>query len=405
MFSQGRQTPAGSGRKGIMARAVAVVGVGQTRYGNRSEMTYPDLVREGVQAAFADAGLGPEDVDGVVFGTMPSMMEGVAMTHFYFADALRAVGKPLMKTETCGTTGMSLAITGYYWVASGMADVVLVVGSEKMHEGDSQATMSTVAEPFFFRPFTSGAPGIFSMLAQMWMDRHGIPEDKARDAAARVSVDHHRDALDNPYAHIKKAVTMEEVKGAPVIVYPSRLWDICPNSDGACAVIFACEEKVKKMSGKPAWVKGIGFCGDEYWFGDSDKVSWDGARETARQAYEMAGIRDPLKELDVAEIYNPFTYVELQHYECFGFCEAGTAPDRVLDGTFSRGGELPCDPSGGVLCSNPIGATALVRVAEAALQVTGRAGERQVEGARLALSHGLGGVAQFNGIMILGAEQ
>jgi len=326
------------------------------------------------------------------------------MTHFYFADALGAVGKPLMKTETCGTTGMSLAITGYYWVASGMADVVLVVGSEKMHEGDSQATMSTVAEPFYLRPFAAGAPGLFSMLSRMWMEKYDIPEEKAREAAARISVDHHKDAFDNPYAHIKKAVSMEEVKNAPVIVYPSRLWDICPNSDGACAVIFASEDMAKKMGNSPAWVRGVGFSGDEYWFGDSDKVSWQGALDTAAQAYKMAGIGNPLKELDVAEIYNPFTYVELQHYECFGFCDPGKGADEVLKGTFARDGQLPCDPSGGVLCSNPIGATALVRVAETALQVTGRAGDHQIGGARLAMAHGLGGVSQFNGIMILGAE-
>ena len=154
----------------------------------------------------------------------------------------------------------------------------------------------------------------------------------------------------------------------------------------------------------PAWVKGVGFSGDEYWFGDSDKVSWEGAVDTAKQAYIMAGITDPLKELDVAEIYNPFTYVELQHFECFGFCDPGKGADAALKGTFAREGELPCDPSGGVLCSNPIGATALVRVAEAAMQVTGKAGDHQIGGAKLALAHGLGGVSQFNGVMILGSE-
>jgi acetyl-CoA C-acetyltransferase len=161
----------------------------------------------------------------------------------------------------------------------------------------------------------------------------------------------------------------------------------------------------KKLSQKPAWVKGVGFCGDEYWFGDSDKVSWQCAIDTARQAYKMAGITNPLKEFDVAEIYNPFTYVELLHYECFGFCEPGQAADETLKGTFARDGKLPCDPSGGVLCTNPIGATALIRVAEAAMQVSGRAGDHQIDGAKLALAHGLGGVSQFNGIMILGSER
>lgn len=387
-----------------MGRPVAIIGVGQTKHGHRSEITYPDLVRLAVLDVLENAGISPDDIDGVVSGTMPSMMEGVALTHFYFADALRSVGKPILKTETCGTTGMSLAITGYYWVASGMADVILVVGSEKMYEGDSQATMSTVMEPFYLRPFMAGAPGIFSMLAQTWMERFNIDEEKARDAAAKLSVDHHRDAIDNPYAHIKKNLSMDEVKNSKVITYPLRLWDICPNSDGACAIIFASEEKAKKMCKNPAWIKGIGFSGDEYWFGDSDKVAWESAVGAVKQAYKTAGIINPRKELDVAEVYNPFTYVEMLHYECFGFCDRGQAVDNILNGCFAKGGELPCDVSGGVLCTNPIGATALIRVGEAAMQVTGKAGDHQIGGAKLALAHGLGGVAQFNGVMILGSE-
>jgi acetyl-CoA C-acetyltransferase len=106
----------------------------------------------------------------------------------------------------------------------------------------------------------------------------------------------------------------------------------------------------------------------------------------------------------VAEVYNPFTFQEMLFYECFGFCEPGGAPDLVLKGTFDKGGELPCDPSGGVLCTNPIGATGLVRVAETVLQVTGKAGEHQIPGAKTALSHAMGGVDQFNGIMIVGSE-
>ncbi len=142
-----------------MGRAVAIIGVGQTQHGRRMDVAYPDLVREAVLRVFEDTGLSPEDIDGVVSGTMPSMMEGIALTHFYFADAMQAIGKPILKTETCGSTGVSIAHTAYYWVASGMADLVLAVGHEKMNEGNSQATMTTVAEPFYQRYFISGAPG------------------------------------------------------------------------------------------------------------------------------------------------------------------------------------------------------------------------------------------------------
>ncbi|MCX5851937.1 MAG: thiolase domain-containing protein [Deltaproteobacteria bacterium] len=388
-----------------MGRPVAILGSGQTVHGRRFDVSYPELVKEAVDAVFETTGISPADIDGVVFGTMPSMMEGVALTHFYFADVLRSVGKPILKTETCGSTGVSLAITGYYWIASGMADLVLVVGSEKMHEGDAQATMTTVLEPFYQRFFISGAPGVFSMQSQGWTVRFGIPEDKIRAAATKLSIDHHHDAFDNPYAHIKKRLTEDEVNNARIITYPVRLWDVCPTSDGACAMLFASEKAAKKLGKKVAWVKGVGYSGDEYWFGDSDKAEWQCAISASRQAYEMAGIKNPRKELDVAEVYNPFTFQELLFYECFGFCGFGEACDLTLKGVFGRDGELPISPSGGVLCTNPIGATGLNRVAEAALQVTGQAGAHQIPGAKTSLAHAMGGVVQFNGVMILGSEK
>lgn len=388
-----------------MARPVGIVGSGQTQHGRRFDLTYPELVSEAVEACLKNTGVDPKDIDGVIYGSMPSMMEGVALTHFYFADALRSVGLPILKTETCGSTGISLAITGYYWIASGMADLLLVVGSEKMNEGDSQATMTSVLEPFYQMYFISGAPGIFSLQSQAWAERFGIPAEKIREAATRLSLDHHNDAFDNPYAHIKQKLTEEQINTARVITYPIRLWDVCPNSDGACAMIMASEKMAKKLARKPAWVKGIGYAGDEYWYGDSDKVNWQTAIQAAKQAYGMAGIKNPRKELDVAEVYNPFTYQEMLFYECFGFADFGKSPDLVLKGVFSRNGELPCDPSGGTLCTNPIGATGLVRVAEAAMQVQGLAGDHQIPGAKTALAHAMGGVVQYNGVMIVGSEK
>ncbi len=387
-----------------MGRPVAIIGTGQTKHGNRRDVSYPELVREAVKAAFEDSGITPKDIDGVVSGTMPSMMEGIGMTQFYLGDAMAAVGKPILKTETCGSTGMSIAHTAYYWVCSGEADMVLAVGHEKMREGESQAVMSSCFDPFYQKYFTSGAPGIFAMQCQDWATRYNIPEEKVRDAAALLSVINRDNALDNPYAHIKRKVTVEDVKKSPIISYPIRLLDVCPNSDGTCAVIFASEEKAKKIGTKAAWVKGVAYRGEEYNFGDGDKVEWQSAIQCAKQAYEQAGITHPRKELDLVEIYNPFTFQELLIFECFGFSERGKACDDILNGFYNRDGELPCDRSGGVLCTNPIGAAGLIRVAEAAMQVTGKAQDRQVEGARLALSHALGGVMQFNGLMILGSE-
>jgi len=385
-----------------MGQAVATIGTGQTKCGKRTDVSYPELIFEAVSRAFEDSGLAPNDVEAVISGSMPPAMEGVNNPHLYWTDAMGARGKPLIRIATCGSTGISLAHAGFYHVASGLFDLVLVVGAEKMYEGDPQGTMATVADPFFQRPFLAGAPGIFSLQSNEWAHRYGLDEKRVRMAAAQLSVRNHIDAIANPYAHIKINITIEDVLSSRVIAYPVRILDVCPASDGACAVIMASESKVKKLGVKrPAWIRGIGYCGEEAFFGEGDKVVWRSAIKAAKVAYNQAGITEPLKELDVAEIYNPFTFQEMLFYECFGFCEFGGACSLVEKGVVMKGGDLPCDPSGGVLCTNPIGATGLQRVAEVAMQVTGRAGDHQIPGAKMGLAHAMGGLDQFNGIMII----
>jgi len=384
-----------------MARKVAVVGTGQTRHGKRQDVSYPEMIREAVVAALEDAGLGWEHIDAVVCGSMPPPMEGTNAPHLWWADAMGACGKPLLRVATCGTTGISIAHAAYYHVASGLFDVVLAVGAEKQYEGESQGTMTTVGEPFFQRQFVAGAPGVFAYQCNEYAHRYNLDEERVRAAAAEIAVRNHVDALDNPFAHLRQRITVEDVLRSRVLAYPIRLLDCCPASDGACAVIFAAGEVATRITRTPAWVAGVGYAGEEHWVGDSDKVWWQSARQAALQAYRMAGITDPLEQLDVAELYNPFSFQELIFYELFGFCGPGEGCRLVEEGVVRRGGKLPCDPSGGVLCTNPIGATGLIRVAEAAMQVTGKAGAHQVEGARTALAHAIGGTQQINGVMIL----
>lgn len=384
-----------------MGQAVAIIGTGQTECGKRTDVSYPELIYEAVGRAFEDSGLSPEDIEAVVSGSMPPAMEGVANPHLYWADAMGAAGKPLIRTATCGSTGMSLAHTGFYHVASGLFDLVLVVGAEKMYEGDPQGTMATVADPFFQRPFLAGAPGIFSLQSNEWAHRYGLEEERVRMAAAQLSVRNHTDAFLNPYSHIKVKITVDDVVKSRVIAYPVRILDVCPGSDGACAVIMASERMVKKLGLKPAWIRGVGYSGEEAFFGEGDKVAWQSAILAAKRAYKQAGITDPRNELDVAEVYNPFTFQEMLFYECFGFCDFGHGCELVEKGVVMKGGDLPCDPSGGTLCTNPIGATGLQRTAEAALQVTNKAGDRQIPGAKTGLAHAMGGLDQFNGVMIV----
>lgn len=164
---------------------------------------------------------------------------------------------------------------------------------------------------------------------------------------------------------------------------------------------MASERMAKKLGVKTAWIRGVGYYGEEAFFGEGDKVVWQSAINAAKTAYKQAAITNPRKELDVAEVYNPFTFQEMLFYECFGFCDFGKACELVEKGVVMREGDLPCDPSGGVLSTNPIGATGLQRVAEVVLQVTNKASDHQIPGARTGLAHAMGGLDQFNGIMII----
>ncbi len=386
-------------------RNVAIVGSGQTQHGRRDDVSFSELMFEAVQKALEDANLDISQVDAIVQGSMPPPMEGINANHLFFSDSIGGYSLPVLRTATCGSTGMSIAQVAYYHVSSGVFDVVLAVGAEKMYESDPQGTMSTVADPFFQRPFLAGAPGIFSLQSKEYLHRYGIEEDRLREAAAVLSVKHHKDAFDNPYAHIKIDISVEDVKKSKIIAYPVRLLDVCPASDGACAVIFTTEEIAKKMTTKPAWIKGVGYCGDEHFYGDSDKVQWKAAILAAQKAYKMAGIQNPRQEIDILEIYNPFTFQELLFYECFGFCDFGEACSLVESGAVMREGDIPCTPSGGVLCTNPIGASGLVRVAEAAMQVVGKAGAHQIPGAKTAFASAMGGMCQLVGAMVIGSEK
>ncbi len=235
----------------------------------------------------------------------------------------------------------------------------------------------------------AGAIGTFALAASEYMKRFGITEEQA----ALVAVKNRGNACLNPYAHLRKEITVEELMDSRVLAHPIKLLDMCPTSDGACAIIVASEETAKKKSpNRPAWFKALATRHDQPF--NADLPLLIGTRtlvDAGREAYAQAGITNPLKELDVAELYEPCTFAELSWYEALGFCEMGGGGRLVESGATRRGGELPVNPSGGAISTNCIGATAMIRVAEAALQIQGKAGERQVDGVNRAIATGFGG--------------
>jgi len=385
-----------------MRAKAAIVGVSQSKCGERTDVNQQELIYETVTKALEEASLDITDIDALVMGSMPAPMEGIMSPQLFWGDAAGPNMKPVTRVATCGTTGISTAQEAYYQVASGLFDVVLAVGFEKMYENDSpQAVMSTIWDYRYQYPFLAGAPGVFALQAMEYVYRYGLRGEDVREAAAMISARAHNDALDNPYAHIRKKVSVEDVLRSRIVCYPIRLLDSCPVSDGACVVIFASPRAARKITDSPAWVRGLSYRGDEQYVGDKDLVWWLSAYQAAHEAYRQADITEPSKQIDIAELYVPFSFLELTFLETFGFCGRGQAVKEVREGRFSREQGIPIAPSGGVLCTNPIGATALQRVGEAALQVMGLAGQHQVPDAETAVAHGIGGCYQFNGVMVL----
>lgn len=390
-------------------RPVAIVGVGQTEHRfRRDDVTFPELAREAVARALEDAGLGIRDIDGSVLALAPDALMGVAHAERWVADALGVTSTPYLRVNTGGSTGIATAQAAFYHVASGMFDCVLAAGADRVGEsGDAQLVLNTMWDLLYERPFPLNAINMLALQAVRYMHKYGTSEYHM----ALAAVKNRRHALRNPHAHLRQEVTVEEVLASRVICWPIKLYDACPQSTGGCALILCSEERARRLAGPKAWVRGVGGCAETYFMGDRmgpravhDHADAPALEEAIARAYRMAGIRDPRRDIDVAELYAPFSNIELHAIEAAGLCAKGQAGRLIEQGEFRLGGRQPVNPSGGVLCANPIAVTAMVRVAEAALQVRGRAGERQVEGARTALATGIGGDHQFYGAMVLGGE-
>jgi acetyl-CoA C-acetyltransferase len=368
----------------------------------RDDVSFPGLIYEAASRALEDAGLTIDDVDAVVFGSSPEYFEGVNHPEKWCAEASGAFLKPQMRIHTGGTVGASTGIAGFYHVASGLYDVVLAVTGDKLSESPVQLGLSTVYDPILGRQFACGAPSAVALQARQYMAKYGITEVQA----AKVAVKNRRNALNNPYAHLKVPnISVEMVLQSPVISAPIRLLDSCPTSDGACAMVLASEERAEHLCARPAWIKATATYNEGVNYVDRSFAEPLGLMEAAKKAYRIAGITNPRAEIDVAEIYDAFSYQELLWYEGLFFCERGEGGRLIDEGVTEMTGDLPVNPSGGVLSTNTIGATAMMRQVEAALQVMGRADRRQVGGARTALAHGWGGAIQFHTVMILGSER
>jgi acetyl-CoA C-acetyltransferase len=384
-----------------MGRLAAIVAAGQTNFvARRLDVSMPEMVREAVDRCLESKGVTLGEVDAFVVGNM-ELFEGVNHPELLWIDSIGATGKPLYKINTGGTVGASVAIMCYYLVSSGLYDRVMGIGYEKQSEGESQSAITTVGDPVWERSVMAGAIGNFAVMASTYVNQSKVTPEQA----AKVAVKARTNACLNPYAHLKMPdITVEQVVNSRVLALPVRQLDMCPTSDGACAILVTAEDDARRLTPRPAWIAATATAHEQQFMGDSPARLADmrTMQTVAASIYKQADIKDPVRDLDVAEIYEPATYAELALYENLGFCPKGQGGVLMDQGVTLLGGELPVNPSGGVLSTNAVGATALVRVAEAAMQIMGEAGEHQVPGVNTALATGYGGNAWTEGLILKG---
>lgn len=386
-----------------MANLAAVVGIGQTSYTTkREDVSIAGLVREAAVNALKDAELTWDDIDAVILGKAPDMFEGVVMPEIYLTDALGCNGKPMLRVHTAGSVGGSTALVAASHVQSGTFKRVLTVSYEKQSESNAMWALSN-SQPFSTH-LNAGAGGYFAPIIREYIRRSNAPYN----AGIKVAVKDRLHGARNPLAHLQKPdITMEEVEESFMLWDPIRFLESCPSSDGACAMVIANEELADKAAKQPAWIRGVAMRSEPTMYAGREEVNPQAGRDCAADVYKQAGVTNPRKDFDCAEVYVPFSWYEPMWLENLGFAPEGEGWKLTMEGATSldEGGDIPWNCSGGVLSSNPIGASGMIRFAEAARQVRGDAGGHQVEGAKLALGHAYGGGAQFFAMWVVGAEK
>ena len=376
---------------------VAIVGMGCSRFGERWDCGPEDLMLEAFNEALGDAGIGIKQIEAAWFGVCLEE-NNVGKTAGPLAQALRLPRIAATRVENACATGTEALRGAAYAVASGAYDIVLALGVEKLKDtgyGGLPVRTRGVANDLWLP--NSTAPGAFAQLASAYAARHGVAMADLRRAMAHISVKSHANAALNPKAHLRNKITEDDVLNAMTIAAPLGLFDCSGVSDGAACAILTTPEIARALRPDAALItiKALEVSvsnGEEAGF-----QGWDGAhiataREAGARAYAAAGITEPRRQLQMAEVHDCFSIAEAVTMEDLGFSAPGRVIHDVLDGDFDRDGALPIGIDGGLKCfGHPIGASGLRMVYELWLQLQGRAGERQLANVDLGLTENLGG--------------
>jgi acetyl-CoA C-acetyltransferase len=379
-----------------MKDQVAIIGVGCTKFGERFDKSYEQLICDAAFEAYADAGIEPSEIDAAYLGTyLPGSGGGKAAVSL--GDALRFYDRPITRVENYCATGTDAVRNACLAIASGVSDVVLVLGAEKLKDRPGRG-LPRIGHPLLGKGNT--APGLFALAATRYMHTFGV----GRETLAKVAVKNHYNGARNPLAHLQMEVTEEQVLKAPMIASPFGLFDCCPTTDGAAAAILCRADLARRFRADVVTVKGVGLAvttGRPYFDPTFDYLGFRSTQRAAAQAYAMAGIAP--SDVDFAEVHDCFTWTEISNIEDLGFCKKGQGPGLVGEGRTRLDGDIPINPSGGLKSfGHPIGASGVRMVYEGVKQLRGQAGERQVQNAEIGLAHNVGGPGAVSCVIVLG---
>lgn len=391
-----------------IARRVAIIGSGCSKFGENFDKDYTDLLIDACYAAFDDAKIEPARIQAAWLGTyLPFAWGFEGAAGVSFCEPMGLFGIPVTRVSNYCATGMEAVRAAASAVAAGEHELVMAVGVEKMREvparGSLVAQHVEKGHPLYCKGRT--APGMFALLANRYFDRY----KETPDLLAHVAVKNHAHGVNNPNAHFRKAITLEDAMKAPKVADPLGLYDCCPTTDGAAAVILCPADRVREFtSGSYSILEGVGSAVSSGYYTmqfdpNFDFTSVRATRDAAAMAYGRAGIKDPRKEVDVVECHDCFTITEVINMEDLGLAGPGEGAALVRSGATKLGGEIPVNTSGGLKsCGHPIGASGVRMVHNISDQVRGKAGKMQVNNAKRGVAHTLGGPGSVSSVIVVG---
>ncbi|HET7226583.1 MAG TPA: thiolase domain-containing protein [Candidatus Eisenbacteria bacterium] len=381
---------------------VGIVGIGHTAFGRRGDASVQELAFEAFAAALNDAGIGRDDVDASVIAAVPEyhkQRSPAGVVHEY----LGLPPRPTWLVEAACASGSAAIRTAWLEIRAGAHDVVAVIGCQKMTElptAELLGLMGRVGDVQWESCFGTTFPAYYAMFARRHMHEHGTTSEQL----GAVAVKNHYYGARNPLAMFRKEVTPEQVAQSEPVATPLKVFDCCANADGAACVILAREERARDISDRPVWLAGMGGASDTMSvLRRTDLAGLPSAQRAAAEAYAMAGVGP--RDIRVAEVHDCFTIAELLAYEDLRFCARGAGGRFVVEGESRVGGRTPVNVDGGLKAKgHPIGATGVSMTCEIVKQLRGEAGERQVPGADIGLTHNVGGIGQYCFVQVLARE-